>query len=229
MIFGIGIYIAATGAQLSNWSNLYSYIFIILVTYENDIETRSASCYKSNIFCNFSLTNCANWKLTLPDALNWKKRMFLINFLLLSLFVCSHCASKTLLVETAGEGEANDMNPGEKTMTENNEILDEGLDYIRDWRHQGPRQRAQKWVTMSPASATQMNDLDDDYMTTWWLTAKEQGWAGQPFSLQGVRPSLLQNFFFFYRSKYDNNLRWSFLGRVKRLRQRQDRRPSTTL
>ena len=37
-----------------------------------------------------------------------------------------------------GEGEANDMNPDEKTMTENNEILDEGLDYIRDWRPQGP-------------------------------------------------------------------------------------------
>ena len=72
MIFGIGIYIAATGAQLSNWYNLYSYIFIrpIFVTYENDIETRSASCYKSNIFCNFSLTNFGNWKLTLPDALN---------------------------------------------------------------------------------------------------------------------------------------------------------------
>ena len=69
--------------------------------------------------------------------------MFLINFLLLSLFVCSRCASKTLLVETAGEGQANDMNPSEKTMTENNEILDEGLDYLRDWRPQGPGPRTQ--------------------------------------------------------------------------------------
>ena len=46
--------------------------------------------------------------------------MLLINFLLLSLFASSHCAPKTLLVETEGEGEESE--------TEKNENLNEGLE-----------------------------------------------------------------------------------------------------
>ena len=54
--------------------------------------------------------------------------MLLINFLLLSLFASSHCAPKTLLVETEGEGEADNMNPVEETETDRNENLNEGLE-----------------------------------------------------------------------------------------------------
>ena len=54
-----------------------------------------------------------------------KKGMFLINFLLLSLFASSHCAPKTLLVETEGEGEADNMNPDEESETEKNESFNE--------------------------------------------------------------------------------------------------------
>ena len=46
--------------------------------------------------------------------------MLFINFLLLSLFASSHCAPKTLLVETEGEGEESE--------TEKNENLNEGLE-----------------------------------------------------------------------------------------------------
>ena len=46
--------------------------------------------------------------------------MLLINFLLLSLFASSHCAPKTLLVETEGDGE--------ETETDKSENLNEGLE-----------------------------------------------------------------------------------------------------
>ena len=49
--------------------------------------------------------------------------MLLINSILLSLFV--FCAPKTLLVETEGEGVAENENPDEKK-TEKNENLNEG-------------------------------------------------------------------------------------------------------
>ena len=54
--------------------------------------------------------------------------MLLINFLLFSLFASSHCAPKTLLVETEGEGEADKMNPDEQSETDKNENLNEGLE-----------------------------------------------------------------------------------------------------
>ena len=54
--------------------------------------------------------------------------MLLINFLLLSLFASSHCAPKTLLVETEAEGEADNMNPDEESETEKNENFNEGLE-----------------------------------------------------------------------------------------------------
>ena len=50
--------------------------------------------------------------------------MLLINFLLLSLFASSHCAPKTLLVETKSlrKGE------GEESETEKNENFNEGFE-----------------------------------------------------------------------------------------------------
>ena len=53
--------------------------------------------------------------------------MLLINSILLSLFVLSHCAPKTLLVETEGEGMAENKNPDEKKDGEN-ENLNKGLE-----------------------------------------------------------------------------------------------------
>ena len=52
-------------------------------------------------------------------------RMLLINSILLSLFVLSHCAPKTLLVETEGEGVADNKNRDEKK-TEKNDNLNKG-------------------------------------------------------------------------------------------------------
>ena len=54
--------------------------------------------------------------------------MLFINFLLLSLFASSYCAPKTLLVETEGEVEADNMNLDVESETEKNENLNEGLE-----------------------------------------------------------------------------------------------------
>ena len=98
----------------------------ILVIYENDIETTKHDqrlVTKAIYFAIFPLTN---WKVETDSA--WRtelkrSRMLLINSILLSLFV--FCAPKTLLVETEGEGVAENENPDEKK-TEKNENLNEG-------------------------------------------------------------------------------------------------------
>ena len=98
----------------------------IYVVYENDIGTNKHDqrlVTKAIYFAIFPLTN---WKVETDSA--WRtelkrSRMLLINSILLSLFV--FCAPKTLLVETEGEGVAENENPDEKK-TENNENLNEG-------------------------------------------------------------------------------------------------------
>ena len=98
----------------------------IYVVYENDIGTNKHDqrlVAKAIYFAIFPLTN---WKVETDSA--WRtelkgSRMLLINSILLSLFV--FCAPKTLLVETEGEGVAENENPDEKK-TENNENLNEG-------------------------------------------------------------------------------------------------------
>ena len=98
----------------------------IYVENENDIGTNKHDqrlVTKAIYFAIFPLTN---WKVETDSA--WRtelkrSRMLLINSILLSLFV--FCAPKTLLVETEGEGVAENENPDEKK-TEKNENLNEG-------------------------------------------------------------------------------------------------------
>ena len=98
----------------------------IYVVYENDIGTNKHDqrlVTKAIYFAIFPLTN---WKVETDSA--WRtelkrSRMLLINSILLSLFV--FCAPKTLLVETEGEGMAENENLDEKK-TEKNDNLNEG-------------------------------------------------------------------------------------------------------
>ena len=98
----------------------------IYVVYENDIGTNKHDqrlVTKAIYFAIFPLTN---WKVETDSA--WRtelkrSRMLLITSILLSLFV--FCAPKTLLVETEGEGMAENENLDEKK-TEKNDNLNEG-------------------------------------------------------------------------------------------------------
>ena len=102
----------------------------ILVIYENDIETNKHDQRLVTKAIYFAIFPLMSWKLETDSA--WltelkRSKMLLINSILLSLFVLGHCAPKTLLVETEGEGMADSKNPDEKKDGEN-ENFNKGLE-----------------------------------------------------------------------------------------------------
>ena len=119
----------------------------ILVIYENDIETTKHDQRLVTKAIYFAVFPLMSWKLETDSA--WltelkRSKMLLINSILLSLFV-DHCAPKTLLVETEGEGMAENENPDEKK-TEKNENLNEGSEN----RYRSDREKSAKDYKQNP-------------------------------------------------------------------------------